>query len=303
MSQTSNCSPCCPDVNITEIPGAPGEPGENGQDGSNGVNAFTLTTTSAITLPAAAGPVTSPAIQTFADTSWMAIGQTLIISDPNGTDWGSFRVLTLPSTTSATLTWLDYPGDATGTTSLAIGSQVSPSGVQPVGPTAVADGGTGSTTATTARAALGVGGANLSAYASGTPYQLTATPALLNFGTTDPTLTITSAGVWLILARARIDYTAATFAAVRTGTLKLRRTNNTAADIAASPAGFLTDIITTLTYTLGVIDLQPIIYTTTNTAPPDVLELWGSISVVPSAGSLDASEASLVAIKLFDQTV
>ncbi len=300
MSAT-NCACPCENPVITEIPGAPGSDGAAGDPGSNGVNAFTLTTTSIITLPAAAGPVTSPAIQSFANTSWMAIGQVLIITDTGGVKWGSFRVLTLPSSTSATLDWLDYPGDAVGTSTLAIGSQVSPSGVQPTGPTAVADGGTGSTTATTARAALGVGGANLSAYAAGTPYQLTATPALLNFGTTDPTLTITSAGVWLILARARIDYTAATFAAVRTGTLKLRRTNNTAADIAASPAGFLTDIITTLTYTLAVIDLQPIIYTTTNSN--DLLELWGSISVIPSAGSLDASEASIVAIKLYDQTV
>ncbi len=132
MSQTTNCAPCCPDVNITEIPGAPGENGEAGADGAAGVNAFTLTTTSIITLPAAAGPVTSPAIQTFSNTAWMAIGQVLIISDPNGTDWASFRVLTLPSGTAATLEWLDYPGDAVGTTPLAIGSQVSPSGVLPI---------------------------------------------------------------------------------------------------------------------------------------------------------------------------
>jgi hypothetical protein len=124
---------------------------------------------------------------------------------------------------------------------------------------------------------------------------------LLNFGTTDPSLTITSAGVWLILARVRIDYTGSTFLAVRTGTLKLRRTNNTAADIANSSCQFLTDIITTLTYTLDVIDLPPIIYTTTNAN--DIIEIWGDISVVPTAGSIDASEASIVAIKLYDQTV
>ncbi len=132
MSATSNCNCPCPDSPITEIPGSPGENGEPGADGSNGVNAYTLTTTSVITLPAAAGPVTSPAIQTFANTSWMAVGQVLIITDPNHTDWGTFRVLTLPSSTSATLTWLDYPGDAIGTTPLAIGSQVSPSGLIPV---------------------------------------------------------------------------------------------------------------------------------------------------------------------------
>ncbi len=301
MSATANCACPCPDPTITEVPGAPGENGEPGADGSNGVNAFTLTTTSAITLPAAAGPVTSPAIQTFADTSWMAIGQTLIISDPNGTDWGSFRVLTLPSTTSATLTWLDYPGDATGTTSLAIGSQVSPSGVQPVGPTAVADGGTGSTTATTARAALGVGGANLSAYAAGTAYVLTATPALLDFGTTDPSIVITSPGVWLLMGRARIDFNGKTTAVERTITIKLRRTNNTAADLAAATGSFITDVVTTESYTAGIIDLPPVVYTTTNS--DDIIQVWGSANDISGAGTFDATQASLVAIKLYDQTV
>jgi hypothetical protein len=94
------------------------------------VNAFTLTT-STILFPASSGPVIAGT--SFVDSSWMAIGQVLIITDPNGTDWGSFRVLTLPNGTSATLQWLDYSGDAPGTTTtLAIGAKVSPSGVEPV---------------------------------------------------------------------------------------------------------------------------------------------------------------------------
>ncbi len=124
----SNCACPCPDPTIVEVPGQPGEDGAAGDAGTNGVNAFTLTTTSPIVLPAVAGPVTNPAIQTFADCSWFAVGQVIIISDENDNEWGTFRVLTVASSTGATLEWLDYPGDAAGTTSLAVGSKVSPAG-------------------------------------------------------------------------------------------------------------------------------------------------------------------------------
>lgn len=178
---------------------------------------------------------------------------------------------------------------------------MTPAGSPPASPLAVANGGTGASTVQTALTNLGLGFTPLTVYAAGTAYQFTNTAALLNFGTTDPSLTLTSAGVYLLLARVRVDYTGATFAAVRTVTLKIRRTNNTAADIANSTIQAQTEIITTLTYTLGVIDLPPIVYTTTNNN--DVLEIWGDVDTVPTAGSLDAVEASLVAVKIFNQTL
>lgn len=125
MSAT-NCACPCPDPTVTEIPGATGAAGADGADGTNGVNAYTLTTAD-ITLPAAAGPVvlaTSVAVA-----SWMAIGQVVFISD--GTNWGHFEVLTIPSSTSVTLDWLQYPNDAVGTTVIASGATVSPAGVIP----------------------------------------------------------------------------------------------------------------------------------------------------------------------------
>jgi len=89
----------------------------------------------------------------------MAIGQKLIISDPNGTDWGTFEVLTIPNSVSVTLEWLDYTGDVAGLTPLASGSQVSASGTQPVLsaplPTAFTDNSTGSPSNTIA-AGVGV---------------------------------------------------------------------------------------------------------------------------------------------------
>jgi len=125
MSQSSSCCSGCETPVIVEIPGSPGSSGSPGADGANGVNAYTTTTTLALTLPAAAGPV---ALATsVADSSWAGIGQVIFISD--GTNWAHFRVLTVPSSTSFTLTWLDYPNDAVGTTVIAIGATVSPAGV------------------------------------------------------------------------------------------------------------------------------------------------------------------------------
>lgn len=135
-----------------------------------------------------------------------------------------------------------------------------------------------------------------SAYAVGTAYALTAVSAALNFGTTDPVLTIDKAGTYLLLGRVNLLYNAATFAASQAVTLKLRRTNNTAADLGAGSVTLATDIITALTYTFGIFDLPPLIYTTANT--DDAITIFGDVAVVPSAGSLDAVAASIVAIRI-----
>ena len=133
----------------------------------------------------------------------------------------------------------------------------------------------------------------LAAYAEGTAYALTATPAQAVFGTTTPSLTVSSAGTWAIRYRAHVKYTGATFATNETATLKLRRTNNTAADLNNSPATAITNVVTTETGTLAWVECE-VIYTTANT--DDVIELWGSVSDVPSAGSLDVVEANIIAI-------
>ena len=134
-----------------------------------------------------------------------------------------------------------------------------------------------------------------SVFAVGTVYALTNTAAKLDFGTTDPTLVIPAPGVWLLLARVLLNYNGATFAAVRTATLKLRRTNNTAADVTNGSVALKTQIITTLTFSMPTAAWQ-VLYTTANS--DDLLELWGSLDVVPTAGSLDAAEASIVACKV-----
>jgi hypothetical protein len=59
--------------------------------------------------------------------------------------------------------------------------------------------------------------------ALGTAYTLTATEAKIDFGTTDPNVTLTSGGNYLLKALARVDLVGATFAANRIVTLKLRK--------------------------------------------------------------------------------
>lgn len=138
---------------------------------------------------------------------------------------------------------------------------------------------------------------NVPIAAAGTAYALTNTAAALDFGTTDPAITLNKAGTYLLLATVNLKYNAATFAASRAVTLKLRRTNNTAADLTGGSLTLDTDIITTLTYTMGVFHLPPILYTTA--VLTDVITIFGDVAVVPTAGSLDAVAANITAVRLY----
>ena len=152
-------------------------------------------------------------------------------------------------------------------------------------------------TVTNLLASAPVGAAKFATYAVGTAYVLTDTAAALDFGTTDPSITINVAGTYLILGRVRLDYNGATFAAVRTVTVKLRRTNNTAADLTGGSTAFKTGIVTTVSNTMATIPLPPVVYTTTNT--DDIITIFGDVSVAPTAGSLDAVQADVVAVRIY----
>lgn len=141
----------------------------------------------------------------------------------------------------------------------------------------------------------GMLGHTATSYAAGTAYSLTASAALLNFGTTDPQIILDQKGTYLITGRCQLKYNAATFAANRTATVKMRRTNNTAADLTNGTVTATTRIITTITDLFQDVTWS-VIYTTTNT--DDAIELQGLIDVVPTAGSLDAVAASLVALRI-----
>lgn len=132
-------------------------------------------------------------------------------------------------------------------------------------------------------------------YAAGTAYALTATSAALTFGTTSPVLTFVNSGTYLIFAKANLEYAGATFAASRVVTLKLRRTNNTAADLTNGSTVVNTAIVTTVTAVLANSALPVIKYVAT---AGDIITIFGDVSVVPTAGALNATEASIVAMRL-----
>lgn len=134
-----------------------------------------------------------------------------------------------------------------------------------------------------------------SAYAAGTAYSLTATPAALDFGTTDPSITISTAGTYMIIAHAGLKYNGATFAANQTATLKLRRTNNTAADLTSASRPVTLDIVTTFTGTAEIVQLPPVFYTAT---AGDVVTIFGSLSATPSVGSVDTDSAEIIAVRV-----
>lgn len=138
---------------------------------------------------------------------------------------------------------------------------------------------------------------SLTVYGAGTAYALTNTPAAIDLGTTDPVKVIDKAGTYILFARVNLQYAGATFAANRTVTLSLQRTNNTPAAVTNSSTALGTGVTTTVTGTMAVVNLPPVLYTTTNT--DDSLTIYADVSVVPSAGALNATEASIVAVRLY----
>lgn len=120
----ASCLPSSPqNVNT---PGPEGVAGANGANGSDGINAFTYTTGDVL-IPDALSNVASPV--GVANSTWMALGQVIFISD--GTNIAHFSVVAILSPTSVTLQFLGYTGDSAPGAVIATGATVSPSGTQP----------------------------------------------------------------------------------------------------------------------------------------------------------------------------
>lgn len=134
-------------------------------------------------------------------------------------------------------------------------------------------------------------------YAAGTPYALTNTAAAIDVGTTDPAITLNKVGTYLIMGQVNLAYNGATVVA-ETASIKVRRTNNTAADLSAVVVIDL-PVATTLTHTYGVVPIPPFVYTTA--VADDAITLFANVSAALGVGTIDATAigTSLVAIRLY----
>ena len=263
MTVLNNCG--CPTPVVVDVPGTEGEPGAAGAAGTDGVNSFTVTTAS-LTIPTTASTVPIA----VANLSWMVVGQNVFVSD--GTNLANFQVTALQiAPPVATLKALGYNGDSAATVVIAAGATISPGGVQ------------GSSAAVVLAT---------NSQATGGTQTLTITPAQALAATL--TLSGTIGKTYLLSCLALLNYVGATFAANQTVTLTLRRTNNTAADIATST--FQTAIVTTVTASVGQLSVLAVPYTTVGVS--DTVQAYLSVSVVPSAGSLQVGEASITALQL-----
>ena len=139
---------------------------------------------------------------------------------------------------------------------------------------------------------------NFTSYASGTAYTLTGTSAQLDFGTTDPIVTINQAGTYLIQANVGVKYSGATYANAQTVTFKLRRTNNTAADLTSgSRTVEMPFLVAGAAFTGGdVMTLPPVVYQAT---AGDTIGVFGILSATPPAGSVTTDSCEIVAIRLY----
>lgn len=131
---------------------------------------------------------------------------------------------------------------------------------------------------------------------AGTAYALTNSMAAVDLGTTDPTIVIGAAGTWAIFANVQTAYAGATFAGLQTESIKVRRTNNTAADLTDSTRSAPLSVVTALTEAGPAIVVGPIIYTTANT--DDSLSIYATVSAAPGAGAMNVTAATITAIRL-----
>lgn len=136
----------------------------------------------------------------------------------------------------------------------------------------------------------------ITVYGSGTAYALTATAAAVNLGTTDPVIVLNKAGKYKISARLQIRLNGATFASSREVISKLRRTNNTAADITSGTTTIPTGITTTQTGLLAIVTIPDVVYETA--LENDSVTIFSSVAVLPSAGTIEVTEASIFAQRI-----
>lgn len=284
------CSPCSPaQLPPTQIPGPQGPAGADGADGAAGVSAFTTTTAQIGPTPA---DTTTAYTISVANSTWVVVGQDLIIGQGPG------AALANPGPLAVVVTAVPSPNNITvknlrvvdqGVT-VSSGAVVSVSGFLPAVPITIAQGGTNAITKAAAQTSLGLGQDSL--VSSGAALAQVITAANLQVGAID--IQLTAAGTWELRGFVSIDMAAVTFAAApRTISCKIRNitqgtdlatgvlhTQNTAAG--SFPTHFL--IIPPVKYTAGI--------------AADHLQLFILVDVLNTGGTLTVDAGSLEAIPL-----
>lgn len=149
----------------------------------------------------------------------------------------------------------------------------------------------------TAVSTFNVLGSGPSVYSGvGAGYTFTTTTNTITVAGSSVTVTIGAAGTYLLFGEANVTYNAATFAASQFLTLVIYRQNNTPGIITNTFVQPKLRIVTAITDNAGFYEVPVVVYITTNAN--DVLSLHGSITAAPSAGSLQANKASLLAIRI-----
>jgi hypothetical protein len=263
MELQSCCPPCGSPA--TNIPGTPGADGSAGASGNNGADAFTFTLAN-FTIPAVDDTVP---IQ-MASTASFQVGMNIFASD--GTDYGTFKITAITDAQNLVAKFLGYTGEASPGAVINSDSLVTVGGIQ--GPS-------GTVEATNN---------------SATSVAQSLTNSAAQVGSQSVTLAGAANVNYLLFLRVLLNTVAATFSANRTVTVKLRRTNNTAADVTAGASTFQTPLMTTITESLGEVTVIAIPYTTVGVS--DDIAPFVSIDTVPSAGSIQVAECSITALRL-----
>lgn len=267
----SDCCNPCPTVQTVNIPGAQGNQGTAGTNGANGNNAYTSTITSSFVVPTGNNTIPTPASQVtiaVANNGWMMVGQNVFI-----TGAGIFQVISTAGTTSAVVQYLAYNGNTHATATINPGAGVSPSGTQPA------------VTNLPTINVYAVGGSQV------LPTPLASIGQLLSL-----TITLATPGTYLLMASFNLQFAIATFASSQQVIVKLRRTNNTPADVTSAIANLQTGTtsVDSGTFEEGML---PVVQYTASAG--DIIQLYGAVANSPYSGSLQAVEGSIMAIPMF----
>ena len=129
---------------------------------------------------------------------------------------------------------------------------------------------------------------------AGNPYTITTVFAQVTFaGGTNPTVTLDKAGTWAIKARVRVTRNNSTHIGLHNISLKLRRSNNTAADVTHALTKYADDPHSASNASEVAGTLPEVLYTTANTT--DIIQLWALLDVAASSGSHQVTEADIEA--------